>query len=1548
MSRMTAFFSSYAGKLLLLIGLYIVTGKMGLMLAVPPGYATVIWPPSGIALGMLIMHGRRLWPGILIGSFLLNAYIGDAYSWSGGIVPEKLLSAFGIALGSTLQALVGYTLVRRFIGIPLHFDAFRKMLKLFVLCGPVSCLIAATVGMAVLYASGVLPADKLADNWLAWWTGDVFGILVFLPVMLVAPGSPNRLIWRGTVVSSMPVMAMLVLILPLGLTFYAWKLAAEGQYQKAQAEFSSLAIESEKALLHRLDSYENALLGGAGFFQGSTHVSRDEWRDYVRTIQVQDYFPGINGLGWVADVPSSTLDRFLAEARADEVPEFTIHPPTEGRPHFVITYIEPFDHNQQALGLNIAFEDNRLEAATLSRDTGKPAITKRIVLVQDEHQTPGFLLLHPLYRHGTQPATPDERREALRGWIYAPFIAKNFLHSLTRSQGEMFDLRIYDGEQENPNALIYSSNGGTLNADSSFTQRKVLHVMQQKWLIIWNSTAEYERTQGSDNPLFILVGGLLFTALFGLFMMVLAVRRVETIEWISGERKYALPLVIFVVLSAGSYALYHTLTQKELNYVQKLIEDEANKIELLLTTQTESKLLALRRMAERWNAANGTPQHLWRRDAYNYTQDLIGLNTVEWVDSSYHVRWAEPTAGNEKVIGLNILFDAQREKALRGAAERKTPTLTPPLRLVQGYDAFIAYLPLSVHGRFDGFMAGIFSISEFFGGQLSKEVADNFAVSLSYAGKDYFTYNTSPQGDSDWAVSRTLRIYDKDWNIRIMPTQQFVASEQTALPNLILIAGLIIAALSALSVRSILIARLRAGYLAQSNRNLIESQNAISKAVEGISRIDTEGRYVIVNNAYAATAGYSPEELVGKPWSVTVDPTDLLHLRRAYAEMLKTGKVVAEARGVKKDGSLFFMRVTMISQYDADGAFIGHHSFMQDISERKLQEQALRTSEETFRSAIENASIGMALVAPSGRFLEANQALCDMLGYEKWELLQSDFQSITYADDLEADLEYVQKVIADEIKTYRMEKRYIHKSGRLIWIQLSVSLVRTVDGEPHYFIAQIQDITEQKEMDRIKSEFISIVSHELRTPLTSIRGSLGLVLGALAKDLPEKVKGLIGIAHSNCERLILLINDILDIDKIASGQMRFDMKEESLAAITQEAVNANEAYAEKFCKGIVLDRIDAGLQIRVDAARYVQVLSNLLSNAAKFSPAESTVGVGIMVRDGWVRVTVADEGPGIPEEFRSRIFGKFSQADSSSTRGKGGTGLGLHIAKQMVEHMQGRIGFESELGKGTRFWVEFPLVQTLALPSDPVDESRPAVLICEDDRALASLFAAMLSNAGFQADVAHNLAEARERLAVGHYVAMTLDSILPDGAGADFIREVRGKATTEHLPIIVIAGNEPEASDGFKPSEYQVTAWLKKPIEEKELVAEVNEAMQALPAILHIEDDTDLIRMLATALHGKAHVIAATTLRGAENMLRQRAFSLIVLDLGMPDGSGLTIIDKVPELSGKPVPIVILSADLPQYPIRGKIAAIMEKSRVSETKVVETILEILEGEQHER
>ncbi|HYJ40797.1 MAG TPA: CHASE domain-containing protein, partial [Steroidobacteraceae bacterium] len=818
----------------MLATLYVVTGKLGLLLAVPPGYATIIWPASGIAIGMLLVHGARLWPAILLGSWLLNAYQSGVFA-DGGWLSAKSFAALCIALGSTAQALAGRVLVARLIGVPLRLKSARDVLLLLLLTGPVTCTIAASVGVSTLFALGIIGGESIAGNWIAWWSGDSLGVLVFTPLVLLAPGGRAQITWRGKAIGQLPFAAMLLLALPLGLTFYAWQVISENDYLRGDAKFETLSIAGEKALENRLASYGNALLGAASFIQGSSDVSSAEWRAYAETIRLRENFPGLSGLAWVQPIETAALPDFVRRRRADGAPNFTIHPLLVGLPNYIVTFVEPEDENRAALGLNIAFEDKRREAANLARDSGRPAITGLVMLVQDERSTPAFLMLYPIYHRNMPTGTVAERRAAFRGWTDGPLLARNFLASLTDRQGSDYRLRVYDGNAELPEALAYTS-GAANSSQPAFVKRGTVQIMQHQWLLVWESTPAFELAQRSTNPLYILVGGLLFTALLSLLVVVLTVRRTEHIEQMVGERRFIVPSLVFLLLTVGSFALYSRLLDQELEFVRRQVQNDSAEIDSQLRVRTAEHIATLARMAARWKSAGGTNFDLWRSDATNLLNAYPGLRALQWIDSTHHVRWVEPLAGNEGELERNVLGGDIREGALRAAAETSRELLTAPMQTRQGYAGFTAYLPVRREGRPDGFIAGLFSVPNLFNGAVETRLSGDYAISIQFGGA---TVYANSRGDSPLtrglATEKDLRIGGRTWKLRMTPTPDFVERQKSGLPLLVLGAGLLVAALAALSVRFVLISRLKSAHLAKSlalNAGIISSSAHLVIAID--------------------------------------------------------------------------------------------------------------------------------------------------------------------------------------------------------------------------------------------------------------------------------------------------------------------------------------------------------------------------------------------------------------------------------------------------------------------------------------------------------------------------------------------------------------------------------------------------------------------------------------------------------------------------------------------------------------------------------------------
>ena len=355
------------------------------------------------------------------------------------------------------------------------------------------------------------------------------------------------------------------------------------------------------------------------------------------------------------------------------------------------------------------------------------------------------------------------------------------------------------------------------------------------------------------------------------------------------------------------------------------------------------------------------------------------------------------------------------------------------------------------------------------------------------------------------------------------------------------------------------------------------------------------------------------------------------------------------------------------------------------------RDRSLRNSEAHLRAIVDNIIDGLITIDSNGRIRSFNPACEEIFGYKPSEALGRNVSMLMPRSDAAQHDTYMQNYARTGEARFMGARREVkgrHKSGRLIDLEVSVSQIR-VDNEV-LFSGAIRDITERKQIDRLKSEFISTVSHELRTPLTSILGSLSLLRSGTLGEISAKAERMIALAHANGGRLSALINDILDVEKIEAGAMEFKQTPEELRDVIDQAVEHMSGFAKPAGVAIETADIAPDIMLDTDRDRLLQVFANLLSNAVKFSPRGGTVSVDATMRGDKVRVSVSDQGPGIPEEFQARIFQKFAQADASDSRQKGGTGLGLNICKSIVERLGGEIGFKSEAGVGTTFYFDLP------------------------------------------------------------------------------------------------------------------------------------------------------------------------------------------------------------------------------------------------------------------
>jgi signal transduction histidine kinase len=440
------------------------------------------------------------------------------------------------------------------------------------------------------------------------------------------------------------------------------------------------------------------------------------------------------------------------------------------------------------------------------------------------------------------------------------------------------------------------------------------------------------------------------------------------------------------------------------------------------------------------------------------------------------------------------------------------------------------------------------------------------------------------------------------------------------------------------------------------------------------------------------------------------------------------------------------------------------------------------------RVLFEGFATPLAVLDRTGRFIFANQLFDDLVGVEGG-LLARGLLRVLAREDHEA-VKSTFALVRRTHSTAVVDARLLCL-GQARWFCWTMS--RPADSEVVYLSGS--DVNERLEHGRLKDEFVSIVSHELRTPMTSVSGSIALLLNGVAGPMSETGQKLLGLADQNCRRLIRLINDILDISKIESGMLEFRFESFGLPGLVERVVDENATYAESAGVAVQWSCHPFAHTAYGDDDRITQVLTNLLSNAIKFSPEGGVVEVEAGLCDGGIRLSVHDRGPGIPEEMAERVFDRFQQVDGSDVRAKGGTGLGLHIVREIVHHHDGRVGFVPRDGGGTSFFVDLPLPTSdmsalISLPLSSLGEqsARSAlsgrILHIESDADIATLVQAGLAPE-FDVVLASSLDAAEQQLAAGIFDAVLLEPDVDIGDVRGVVARVL--ALIPGVPVVIFS-----------------------------------------------------------------------------------------------------------------------------------------------------------------
>jgi signal transduction histidine kinase/CheY-like chemotaxis protein len=500
-------------------------------------------------------------------------------------------------------------------------------------------------------------------------------------------------------------------------------------------------------------------------------------------------------------------------------------------------------------------------------------------------------------------------------------------------------------------------------------------------------------------------------------------------------------------------------------------------------------------------------------------------------------------------------------------------------------------------------------------------------------------------------------------------------------------------------------------------------------------------------------------------------------------------------------------------------------------------------------------------------------------------------------------------------------------------------------------------LSQRSELDHLKDEFISTVSHELRTPLTSIRGALGLLSSGIIGDVDAKALNLLRIAVTNTDRLIRLINDILDLERMESGRAPLQIRRCSLRELAQQAIDtmtpmadANTVHLTLEPSSIAQAAYPEALFFDGDADRILQVVTNLLSNAIKFSPVASTVRIYTEATTDSILLKVADEGRGIPADKLDSIFDRFQQIEPSDARQKGGTGLGLAICRSIVQQHSGSIWAQRNLGLGSTLYVMLPrttratdTVQPAVLP--PRGEG--AILVCDDDAGIRTVVSEHLTRQGYTVIEANSGEQALILAAEHHVEAILLDLYMPGLSGWETLQRLRNNPITATIPVVVLS----VLSSTLRP---QLTGdaqgWVQKPFNENLLFAELGRVLHHGdgPAyVLLVEDDDDLASVLTASFQNAAvHIDLATSRQQAIRQCITRPPDLLILDLTLPDGDGFSLVEWLRQQpSLRTLPLVVYSgreiSETEMAKLRLGPTEFLTKAKVQPQEVEELVLSMV-------
>ncbi|WP_213881313.1 PAS domain S-box protein [Pseudomonas sp. dw_358] len=1249
--------------------------------------------------------------------------------------------------------------------------------------------------------------------------------------------------------------SLLALASGLGLSVLVACLVGYSNRDYTQQAVSVAASEAADAIVSRLRLYQYGLRGARGSIltAGADKIDPEVFRRYSQSRDLDEEFPGARGFGFARRVPADQLPDYLQRQRTRIQPDFSI---TQLGSHagdlYVIEMVEPMALNRTGIGFDIASEKNRREAAQAAMSANEARLTAPITLYQDKgHPEQSYLLLMPVYRTSTAPATVEGRLAEGLGWTYAPLLMEDVIGSLHLDR-DTLRVSLRDITDPDNQPLLYAD-ASAFEAVASATSEQQL--FGRRWRVEARVGERFVRGLHLVSPYAVMGIGTLLSVLLAAFL---------TASQLGRDRRQQV--------------------QAARSLMAAIVESSTDAI---ITKSLDGHITS------------------WNRGA----QALVGYSQEEALGQSL-----------ARLLVPEALLNEEREVLARVARNQSVQLPNTQRRHRDGHLVDVSVSVTPIHD----------AVGQVIGASTS--MRDITALKASDA-----------------------RLRELNSHL-----EELVIQRTAELTQLNLLFG-----------------------------NVFRSSSKVS-----IIATDLSGTIIIFNRGAEYMLGYEASELVGQATPAMIHLQSEVEQRseelsrrygfpvrgfRALVHRAEThGSDTREWTYVRKDGTQVPVSLVITAMRDEHGTLTGYVGIAIDITERKHAEQQLAASVEQMRQqhrelttlrdhllmATEIAELGIWTMNLVNNTVHWSERMCEL--YELDRLITDGDESYAYwysrlhPEDAAAIAARLDTAI-EGAATYDSVFRIVRNDGSITYIQSAANVERNAEGQAVLVTGINRDITARHALEAgllhakeqadaasaAKSYFLANMSHEIRTPMNAVLGMLQLISNTA---LNARQQDYVGKAQSAARSLLGILNDILDYSKIEAGKMQIDVHPFELESLMQDLA---VVMAGNDTTGTVEVAFDLDTRVPPtligDSLRLQQILINLGGNALKFTQqGHVVVSVQLLEREGdhaRLRIAVTDTGIGIQADQLERIFEGFSQAEPSTTRRFGGTGLGLVISRRLLNLMDSDLSVDSEPGLGSRFWFDITLgVEPVSeKPGIPAQIRRAVKLLVVDDNPVAGhILLRTLLGMGWQVDYLANGHQALARIITAQKAATPYDVVLmdwkmPDSDGLATARQIHDQCVSFPPPVIIMvtAYGREVLADAREAGDPPFAELITKPATPRQLHTTILRALQAspgelpeLPAVatpaarleglrLLVVEDNALNRFVAQELlrrEGAEVALAEGGLQALEMVgISEARYDLVLMDVQMPDLDGLEVTRR---LRSNPrfatLPIIAMTANASQ------------------------------------